>query len=146
MQKSSSLGCGCIFDRKYHRFHEKDRVLEKKCQVLEKNPNRFPTFRKISKSWHSFCQNAAFFHEIRQNSGRNLGKSRFLERKCQVADGFLIGFVKSGKNFQNLTYFFAKTRSFREIDQIFGPKAHSRATRTPTQSKGFCSYNLTFGA
>ena len=44
-------------------------------------------------------------------------------------------FLTFGKNFQNLTNFLLESDIFHEIDQIFGPKAHSRAIRPPTQTK-----------
>ena len=87
MQKSLVGVVGVFF-----RFHEKDRVLEKKMSSFGKNSKSISNVQKNFQKLAYFLPERGLFHEIRQHSGRNLGESRFLERKCQVADGFQIGF------------------------------------------------------
>ena len=58
---------------KSDRFHEKDRVLEKKMSSFEKFSNRFFKFEKNSQNLTFFLLERDLFHEIDQIFGQNVG-------------------------------------------------------------------------
>ena len=60
-------------DRNSDRFHEKDRVLEKKMSSFEKFSNRFFEFEKYSQNLTFFLLERDLFHEIDQIFGKFVG-------------------------------------------------------------------------
>ena len=72
-------------------------------------------------------------------------QDRVLEKKMSSFEKMSNRFLILRKYFQNFTFFLLEGDLFREIDQIFGPKAHSRTIRPPTQSKGFVHIALRLG-
>ena len=111
-----SLVCSALIwtasDRKPDRFHEKIAFRRKKWQVLKKISNRFLTFGKNFQNLTFFLLERDLFHEIDQIFIKIFENVAFWRKKCQVLKKFSNRFLAFGKKFQNLTFFFARTRSF----------------------------------